>query len=515
MMRKTHLVIVTIISVILILACTNSSEVQKKIDRLPEIFPDYTGIIIPKNIAPLNFLIKVNAIKYRVEFYGQDHKGFVINSKQPKIIIPINKWKKLLANNSDQKIFIVISIKNFDGTWSEYLPIQNQVSPVNIDSYIVFRHINAALYFWKDMAIVQRDLENFDESEIISNKNTDFNCIHCHTFNRNDPEEMVLHVREAHGGTIIKTKDKLLWLSTKTPHTLSPFVYPSWHPSGRYIAFSNNRISQFFYGFGHRLNFVYDDASDIVIYDIRDNLVFTSPKLASRDLENLPNWSPDGKYLYYINCPYGEKSNRDSLMRYNLMRIPFDENTHEFGDPELLISAKNTNMSVSFPEVSPDGRFVLICMADYGYFTIGNPTSDLYMFDVKTRKINTLNINSPQSESFHSWSSTGRWIVFASKRNDGIITLPYFSYVDTGGVAYKPFVLPVKDPEMLNSGQFNYNRPEFVKSRVDISESALLKKIFEPTSKVYFDTLHVNIDGLAGATANSKKQSDNTSARKE
>jgi hypothetical protein len=365
------------------------------------------------------------------------------------------------------------------------------------------------------MSIVQRNLESFDESDIISNKNTDFNCIHCHTFNRNDPEEMVLHVREAHGGTFIQTKDKTLWLNTKTPYTLSPFVYPAWHPNGRYIAFSSNNIHQFFFGLGHRLNHVFDVASDIVLYDIQKNMVFTSPKIASRNLENLPNWSPDGKYLYYINCPYGEKSNRDSLMRYDLMRIHFDENSREWGDPELLISAKTTNMSVSLPEVSPDGRFLLFCMADYGYFTIGNPTSDLYMLDLRSGKYNKLNINSDQTESFHNWSSTGRWIVFASKRNDGIITLPYISYIDTGGIAYKPFVLPAKDPESLESRLFNYNRPVFVKNKVNISQDALLSKILEQTGKVYFDTLNVDIDALAGATATSDKSKDNPSYRRE
>jgi hypothetical protein len=512
MIRK---VISFIISTILSCIFLSCSKQEFKADRLPTLFPDYAGIIIPLNIAPLNFIVKENAVEYCVNFYGDDNGGFKVISRQPKIIIPIQKWKKLLKNNVNRNIYFKVSIKLNNGTWNCFQPVQNRVISDLIDPYIVYRHINAALYFWKDMSIVQRSLESFDESDILSNSNTDYNCMHCHTFNKNDPDEMVLHIREAHGGTFIKTKDKTLWLNTKTPHTLSPFVYPAWHPSGKYIAFSTNRIHQFFFGSGHRLNHVFDIASDIVVYDIQKNMVFTSPKIASRNLENLPNWSPDGKYLYYINCPYGVKSNQDSLMRYDLMRIHFDETTHDWGNPELLISAENSKMSASFPEASPDGRFVLFCMADYGYFTIGNPSSDLYMLDVRTGKYNKLGINSDQTESFHNWSSTGRWIVFASKRNDGIITLPYISYVDTSGIAYKPFVLPAKDPESLESRLFNYNRPVFVKDKVKVSQDEILSKIFEQTGKVYFDTLNVDIDALAGATAKPDKNVNSPTYRRE
>jgi len=515
MILKTRFIYITIALSCLFFSCSQQNEkITKKLDRIATIYPDYSGIIIPSNIAPLNFIIKEKAEKFRVRFYGKENKGFTITSNDPAIIIPIKKWKKLLKN-VNQDICIDISVRNDNGSWTGFQTIKNFVSSDPIDSYIVYRHINPALYFWKDMAIVERSLETFDESDILANKNSDFNCIHCHTFNRNDPEEMVLHVREAHGGTIIKTKEKTLWLNTKTPYTISSFVYPSWHPNGRFIAFSTNKIHQFFYGMGHRLNHVYDEASDIILYDIQRNMVFTSPKIASGDLENLPTWSPDGKYLYYINCPLHEASNRDSLMRYDLMRIRFDENTLQFGDPELLISAKTSNMSVSFPEVSPDGKFVLFCMADYGYFTIGNPTSDLYMLDLRTMKYSKLNINSNQTESFHCWSSSGRWIVFASKRVDGIITLPYFSYVDSGGIAYKPFVLPVKDPELLETRLFNYNRPVFVRTKLRISQDDLLGKILGPASKVYFDTINVDINALIGVKAISEKNQGNSSYRRE
>ena len=40
--------------------CTHHPEVPKQAEqtnRLPEIYPDYTNIVIPYNIAPLNFMV--------------------------------------------------------------------------------------------------------------------------------------------------------------------------------------------------------------------------------------------------------------------------------------------------------------------------------------------------------------------------------------------------------------------------------------------------------------------------
>jgi Tol biopolymer transport system component len=55
-------------------------------------------------------------------------------------------------------------------------------------------------------------------------------------------------------------------------------------------------------------------------------MTFTSPKIATLDFENMPSWSPDGKYLYYIKSPYADKFLHDTLEQYDLMRISFDEN---------------------------------------------------------------------------------------------------------------------------------------------------------------------------------------------
>jgi hypothetical protein len=502
------IIIIPYILLCLVFYACNSDYISNSevIKREANIFPDYRNLVIPCNIAPLNFIINETGQKFVAKFSDCNNKGFKIISNNPKIIIPQKKWVSLLNNNIGKKIDIKIYIKDQNNRWSAFKVFSDSIVSDKIDPFFVYRRINNAMVFWDNMSIVQRSLEGYDETEIINNKNLKNGCVHCHSFRSNDPTSMLLHFRAGPTGTYIKTGNKSMWLNTKTPHTLASFVYPSWHPNGKLIAFSTNKINQSFYGSGHRLNYVRDIASDIVIYDIEENKVFTSPEIATWGCENLPEWSPDGKFLYFIRCPQKSKIASDTLTKYDLLRISFDEKTQKFGKAETILSSSETNNSTSFPAISPDGKFLIFCMADYGYFTINNPTSDLYIMNLETFKYRKLELNSNYTESFHSWSSNGRWLVFASKRIDGVITMPFFSFINEEGHASKPFVLPTEDPSTIETRLFNYNRPVFVTGKIEFDQNELLKKVLSEPSNVWFDSINVDIDAIAGATINNEKK---------
>ena len=68
--------------------------------------------------------------------------------------------------------------------------------------------------------------------------------------------------------------------------------------------------------------------------------------------------------------------------------------------------------------------------------------------------------------SSHSWSSTGRWISMASRRVNGLYSIPYISHISPDGKATKPFPVPQSDAAYYHRQMKSYNLPELVKGRV-------------------------------------------------
>ena len=77
-----------------------------------------------------------------------------------------------------------------------------------------------------------------------------------------------------------------------------------------------------------------------------------------------------------------------------------------------------------------------------------------------------LEVYDSKSDTYHSWSHTGRWFVFASKRDDGLYGKPYFCYVDRQCKAHKPFVLPQKEPTFYDDCLKSFNIPELSRGPV-------------------------------------------------
>jgi len=325
------------------------------------------------------------------------------------------------------------------------------------------------------MGIYQRNLENFRETPVMLNSYTDDNCMNCHTFWRNNSKKMMFHMRGQHAGTIIYNNHNLSKINTKTGNTISPGVYPSWHPGGNYIAYSVNSIVQSFHAIQGKKVEVYDTLSNIIVYDINRNSVTTCSYLSDPDhLETFPTWSPDGLYLYYCSA-VKQPAHKYDQVHYDLMRISFDPEQCSFGKPDTVKSVSGGHRSISFPRISPDGRYLLYCISDYGNFTLWHRESDLHILDLTNGKTFIPEINSPGPESFHTWSFTGRWIVFSSRRGDGLYTRPYFSYFDSSGLAHKPFILPQKNPGFYPDFMKSYNLPELVTGRIELNPRKLYK----------------------------------------
>ena len=278
------------------------------------------------------------------------------------------------------------------------------------------------------------------------------------------------------GGTYLYKNGDFRKINLKTPEMKNGAVYPRWHPSGKFVVFSSNKIIQRFHAADNKKVEVSDLESSLVMYDIEKNEIMNID-LAEKEkyMDTFPEWSPDGKYLYFCRAPQIGEDYDYKQIKYNLFRVPFDINSRSYGEAELVFDAAAINKSISFPRVSPNGKMLVLTIFDYGTFPIWHKEADLWSVNLSDFKASPLDLNSDCADSYHSWSSNGKWLVFSSKRGDGLTARPYFSYINEDGKADKPFILPQKDPEFYNKFLKSFNIPEFSTMKIDLNPGRIRK----------------------------------------
>lgn len=439
----------------------------------PPIIPDYAGVTIPKNIAPLNFYVDDYCQQIEVRFMLGDEEQFAFYGKH-FTDLPQKQWESLLQKAYGQKQPIRIEIaKEVKKQWLRYNPIQIQVAE-EIDPYIAYRLIEPGYVGSSYMGIYQRNLSNFEESPIMENTLTEKNCINCHAFANYSPDRFTMHMRGNIPGTVLAKDGKLTLLDTKTDLTSATFTYPAWHPSGKFIAYSTNKTWQLFHALKDKQIEVYDELSDIILYDVENNRVIIDSTLCSTaKFETYPSWSPDGQTLYFCTTDSTSTPENFKQLQYTICSISFDPATLQFGDK--IDTVYHTEGSNVFPRISPDGRFLLCNHLDYGCFPIWHKEADLRMIDLQTKEEIPGDANSDASESYHSWSSNGKWVMFTSRRNNGLFTRLYFSYVCPEGKMHKAFLLPQKTFDINAPLLKSYNVPEFISGKVKVSPYTIEK----------------------------------------
>jgi hypothetical protein len=456
-----------------------------RIPRPPAISPDYAGLVIPPNIAPLNFVVKEPGTAFRVRIRAEQGEPIEIASRRPEIVVPQQKWRTLLKGSAGRDLRVEVFAQDPAGGWNAFEPIVNTVAREPIDTFLLYRRMDPVFRCWGEITIQQRDLTGFDDVPIVSNRSFSYDCVNCHTVSRPHPERMALQVRSESAGArmLISRREGASAVSTATDSNRSPASYLAWHPNGRLVAFAAIKVTQFFHTVGETRD-VFDTASDLGLYDVESNTVTTTAAIARPDrLETYPNWSPDGKYLYFCSAPQ-LPIDRYREVLYDLARIPYDPDHGTWGPPETVVATKDLHGSVTHPRVSPDGRFVMFCRCDYGNFSIYHPESDLYLLEVASGKYRRLELNSPAADSYHSWSGNSRWMIFSSKRRDGLLTHPYISYIDEAGHARKPFILPQRDPTFYDSSLKIFNVPELTAASAAPHAAGLLQAITDPAKRL-------------------------------
>ncbi len=465
----------------LMASCASTPEHVSKVNQLPDIYPDYIGVTIPADIAPLNFNLADEDIDC-MDVVARGSKGGELHTNGDWADFDIADWQALTQQNRGGKITLTVCVEK-DGQWTQYNDFDIYVSKDNLDEWgLTYRRIKPGYEVGGDIGIYQRNLSNFDETAILAETVVPGRCFNCHTANRTNPNRITLQMRGEGGGTMIQKDGKQAWVETKTDSTKAAGSYSYWHPQGDYVAMAVNSVHQsFFTGTGQRIE-VYHKFSNVEVLDTRTNELILSPLLQTEDLEIFPAFSHDGKWLYYSTSKPCKVPAEYEKVKCSICRIGFDAEKGQFGlQVDTLLNGPAADKSYVLARPSYDGRWLMYCVSSRGNFPVSQDDADLWLMDLKTGRTRALTeVNSQQCEAYHNWSDNSHWFVFSSKREDGMYTKLYLACIDEQGRVSKPFLLPQRNPRKYYQELMDaYNVPDFTKTKVELDAHEAYRQVFD------------------------------------
>ena len=392
-----------------VLFSCKSADEEERVKDLPSLFPDYVNVSVPYNIAPLNFLLKdcSGQIEVRLSSSSSDYT-FIGN--EGKIRFPQNEWAELLKKEKGGVIKVNVKAQK-DGKWIVYPSFKWEIKAEAIDDYIIYSKEVPGNVPNLNKSLTRREMASFSEKEI--HKEQPF-------FYAKFPEKVSFRGKKR-GNFGVYVMDSLFvsYIS----------VFPDkrrenigLHSSVLLADFSNEQ------------------------YKVLPDSISSGGEISFVDL------SFDSRKLFY--CVSSGSVDPDSILslKYDLMSRDINPaDLSVSGIPDTVASMPAA--SVSYPSSSPDGNYIAYTVSGFGASSEWHDDSDMRLMNLHTGTIDSLQIvnSANKADIVRGWSSNGRWLMFSSKRDDGFYERVYFSYIDSTGMAHKPFMLPLLDASYYNN----------------------------------------------------------------
>ena len=505
-MKKTNIIIFLLATLMSACSVDAPKSFTESSDAAP-IQPNcYIGTTIPCNILPMNFC--VDADKEFIVKVSGGKTEFSVASDNGNVCFPIDKWKSLLAENKDNDITFEVYEKTNNG-YLRYAPFTMAVSSDSIDEYVTYRMIEPSYQASGEMSVNQYNLSTGEESIIASDHYTHSQpgyrtqrCVNCHFVQRHNSQNRSFYYRGEKGGMILSYNGTVRKIDTKTGDMPFSTSITSWHPTLPLIAFSMDNFKQSFHSSTTNKIETYNLHGDLVLYDIEKNEITNIIRTENR-FESFPEWAPDGKHLYFA-CTDDDKNKLpfDSV-KYDILRIAFDADSRSWGKIDTVYAATKLDSSATIPKISPDGKFLAITRAEYGMQVPTEHSADVCLINLATSELLPLkNVNSPLCDSYHSWSTNSRWLLIASKREDGSYARNYITHIDENGNATKPFRMPRLNPRHDADLLKSYNVPEFAQTPAPFSTTEYMEVVAKhDAEKAKFGSpMTKQVDGKSGAS---------------
>ena len=456
-------------------------------DRIPastlQIRYPEDGTIFPPNLCPpyVEWEDPHNDVwQVCVESATKGQKfAFVTHSKRWRF--PRKLWEQLCREAAERDARLQVKGVKLEGNQEDprliqaSQPVSFRISSDPADDYIVYRLVAPPFSSLKTPDIFIRDIRK-DEPRLFLSARRKY-CINCHCFSSKEGNtgKLSLQVRSlaAAGQKLpvylgVYDIDRQSGRRVQLPFEIQMTTFMQWSPDGQKLAFSANQKIVAMKPILYETQLAGMSTSDIAIYDLIQNEAYLLPGASDpNQLEIYPCWTPDGRSLVFSQTPVGA---HPAFMSFDLHVLPLDGGGEAVARP--IEGAAANGRSNYFPHFSPDGKWLSFCQSDGG--DLIRSSSDIYLKPGNLEgPAHRLECNAPYAaDSWHSWSSNGRWLVFASKRDGGVYASLYLTHIDDEGHSSPAVPLPITErPDA------SFNIPEFVAHDPGVGDAGLFEAI--------------------------------------
>ena len=447
--------------------------------RLLRIFYPPNGAVFPPNLCQpcVEWEDKVNDLwQITVGISGTSRQWSFVTA-QHRWWFPLKLWHTIQKEAVKRDAWIQVKgiRQKLNGSIQASKPVHFRISPWPADEAVVYRLVAPLFIPRKTPDTFVRDIRSFRVRTFLSAHRK--YCFNCHTFSSKTGTSGKLGIQSRYmaGGSYelpvyfgVYDIEEERGYKIRLPFGIQMTTYMAWSPEGKKLAFSANQQLVTLSPVVYETQFAGEATSDIAIYDLLRNTTYLLPGASTPDsLEIYPWWTPDGEAIVYSSVPAGL---HPAQVRYDLRIIPFNDG--KGGISRAISGASQNGKSNYYPRFSPDGKWFCFTKSDGG--SLIKSSSDLFLLPGDLEgPARRLECNADfAADSWHSWSSNSRWLVFASKRDDGVFARLYLTQIDDEGHASPAVRLPVKNPPLES-----FNIPEFVAHTPTIDEDKLFEAI--------------------------------------
>ena len=180
------------------------------------MYPDYTDVTIPVNIAPLNFLLRDSACGIEVYADGQ----LIGEGDDHRLTFDEDDWKEFLQKHVGNEVEIRI-LAEYENHKKAYPTFRWHIVADSLDPYLTYRLIEPDYEVYNKLELQERCIENFEQRSFCDHERVGNRCMNCHTYSNQDANLSMMYVRGEGGGAVLNRNGELSLLDIKTEEMVS------------------------------------------------------------------------------------------------------------------------------------------------------------------------------------------------------------------------------------------------------------------------------------------------------